>query len=268
MPVTIGLDSRNLDDILATTMVTARGKNGVVTQMPVAMFINKSFGNELDKITASSDGEYVSLSYDVTPQQAKSVAHYVAEHRSQYHQGINDMSCVGSIFSNDKMIKELIVILMVSILMMYFILCAQFESFLQPLIVLIEIPIDISFALLSLWLCSQTLNLMSAIGIIVTCGIVVNDSILKIDTINHLRKEEGMPMLEAVHTAGQRRLKPIIMTSLTTVGSMVPVLFTSDIGSELQRPMAIAMIGSMVIGTIISIFIIPLFYYLIYRNEK
>lgn len=77
------------------------------------------------------------------------------------------------------MMGELTVILFVSLLLMYFILCAQFESFLQPLIVLMEIPIDTAFALLALWVFGHTLNLMSAIGIIVTCGIVVNDSILK-----------------------------------------------------------------------------------------
>ena len=79
------------------------------------------------------------------------------------------------------------VILFFSLLLMYFILASQFESFLQPLLVLAEIPIDVAFALLLLWLCGHTLNLMSAIGLIVTCGIVINDSILKLDAINELR---------------------------------------------------------------------------------
>ena len=149
---------------------------------------------------------------------------------------------------------------------MYFILCAQFESFLQPLIVLLEIPIDTAFALAALLIFGHTLNLMSAIGIIVTCGIVVNDSILKLDTINELRKG-GMPLLEAIHTAGRRRLRAIIMTSLTTIFAMVPLLFTSDIGSEMQRPLSIAMIGSMSIGTLVSLFIIPLIYWFIYRKH-
>ena len=147
-----------------------------------------------------------------------------------------------------------------------FILCAQFESFLQPLIVLMEIPIDTAFALLALWVFGHTLNLMSAIGIIVTCGIVVNDSILKMDAINELRKA-GMPLVEAIHTAGRRRLRAIIMTSLTTVFAMVPLLFTSDMGSEMQKPLSIAMIGSMVVGTLVSLFIIPLIYWFIYRKH-
>ncbi|MCD8264986.1 MAG: efflux RND transporter permease subunit [Tannerellaceae bacterium] len=178
-----------------------------------------------------------------------------------------EVSFSGSFFSNKQMINELVVILFISILLMYFILAAQFESFLQPFIVILEIPIDVAAALLILWICGHTLNLMSAIGIVVTCGIIINDSILKLDAINELRKG-GTPLIEAIHEAGRRRLRPILMTSLTTIFAMVPLLFTSDLGSELQKPLAIAMIAAMIIGTLVSLFIIPLIYWFIYRKEK
>ena len=178
-----------------------------------------------------------------------------------------DIAFSGSFFSNQKMLDELVVILFISLLLMYFILAAQFESFMQPLLVLMEIPIDVAFALVLLWVCGHTLNLMSAIGLIVTCGIVINDSILKLDAINELRKE-GVPLLEAIHEAGRRRLRPIIMTSLTTIFAMVPLLFSFDLGSELQKPLSIAMIGTMTIGTLVSLFIIPLLYWFIYRNKE
>ena len=74
--------------------------------------------------------------------------------------------------------------------------------------------------------------------------------------------------MEAIHTAGLRRLRPIIMTSLTTIMAMVPLLFSSDMGSELQKPLAIAMIGSMLLGTLVSLFIIPLIYWFIYRKYE
>lgn len=86
-------------------------------------------------------------------------------------------------------------------------------------------------------------------------------------TINELRKE-GVPLLEAIHEAGRRRLRPIIMTSLTTIFAMVPLLFSFDLGSELQKPLSIAMIGTMTIGTLVSLFIIPLLYWFIYRNKE
>ena len=218
----------------------------------------------MKSITAGKNGEYIPLSfYDVkdAPGLMRKVKEVVNEEKEW------EVDFSGSFFSNEKMMGELTVILFVSLLLMYFILCAQFESFLQPLIVLMEIPIDTAFALLALWVFGHTLNLMSAIGIIVTCGIVVNDSILKMDAINELRKA-GMPLVEAIHTAGRRRLRAIIMTSLTTIFAMVPLLFTSDMGSEMQKPLSIAMIGSMVVGTLVSLFIIPLIYWFIYRKER
>ena len=89
---------------------------------------------------------------------------------------------------------------------------------------------------------------------------------MKLDAINELRKE-GAPLMEAIHEAGRRRLRPIIMTSLTTIFGMVPLLFTFDMGSELQKPLSIAMISAMLIGTAVSLFIIPLVYWFIYRRH-
>jgi len=171
----------------------------------------------------------------------------------------------GSIFENRNMMRELLLVLVVSILMMYFILAAQFESLLQPIILLIELPIDIGAALLILWITGHTLNLMSAIGIIVMCGIIINDSILKIDTINRLRRE-GMNIDEALHTAGKRRLKAIILTSLTTILVVIPLLITSDMGAELQQPFAWALIGGMTVGTVASLFLLPLIYRTLYKR--
>lgn len=144
---------------------------------------------------------------------------------------------------------------------------AQFESFLQPLILLLEIPIDIAAALLCLIVFGHTLNLMSAIGIVVTCGVIVNDSILKINVINELRAV-GIPLMDAIHQAGEKRLRSIVITSLTSIFALIPILFSSDMGSELQKPFAIAMIGAMIIGTLVSLFIIPLIYALIYKENN
>jgi multidrug efflux pump subunit AcrB len=149
---------------------------------------------------------------------------------------------------------------------MYFILVAQFESFLQPLIVMMEIPIDVAAALFFLWISGHSLNLMSAIGIVVTCSVIINDSILKIDAIDQLRKE-GRGLMDAIHEAGRRRLRPIVMTALTSIFGLLPIMFSYDMGNELQKPLAIAMISAMVIGTFVSLFFIPLIYWAIYRKE-
>ncbi len=153
----------------------------------------------------------------------------------------------------------------VSLLLLYFILAAQFESLLQPLIVMLEIPMNLAGVFLALYIADAGINIMSIIGIMVMAGIVINDSILKIDTINHLRAE-GMPLMEALHTDGTRRLKPIVMTSLTTILALTPVLISRDMGSELQEPLALAIIGGMAMGTLVSLYFIPLVYWYFYRS--
>ena len=265
LPVGIAGEERTINDILSTTLVqTQPDAKGEVDYVPVSSLVKVMPSEDLKSITAGKNGEYIPVSFfEVTdaPKLMEDIEQVIQETDGW------EVDFSGSFFSNEKMIGELAIILFVSILLMYFILCAQFESFLQPLIVLVEIPIDIAFALTSLWLFGHTLNLMSAIGIIVTCGIVVNDSILKLDSINELRKS-GTPLMEAIHIAGVRRLRPIIMTSLTTIMAMVPLLFSHDMGSELQKPLAIAMIGSMLLGTLVSLFIIPLIYWFIYRKHE
>ena len=260
LPISIAGKEQSVNSVLTETLVpTAPNEQGEVGYIPLHQLVTTTVGEDLKDITAGKNGEYIPLGYydvDDVPALMESIEKVVDEDKEW------DVDFSGSYFSNEQMMGELVVILLVSVLLMYFILCAQFESFVQPLIVLVEIPIDTAFALITLWVCGHTLNLMSAIGIIVTCGIVVNDSILKIDSINELRKA-GMPMYEAIHTAGKRRLRAIIMTSLTTILAMVPLLFTSDMGSELQKPLAIAMIGSMVVGTLVSLFVVPLAYYMV-----
>ena len=265
LPVGIAGEERTINDILSTTMVqTQPDDRGVVGYVPINSLVKVMPSEDLKSITAGKNGEYIPVSFfevSDAPKLMEDIEQVIHETDGW------EVDFSGSFFSNEKMIGELAIILFVSILLMYFILCAQFESFLQPLIVLVEIPIDIAFALTSLWLFGHTLNLMSAIGIIVTCGIVVNDSILKLDSINELRKA-GTPLMEAIHTAGVRRLRPIIMTSLTTIMAMVPLLFSHDMGSELQKPLAIAIIGSMLLGTLVSLYIIPLIYWFIYRKHE
>ena len=269
LPINLAGNERTVEDILSTTLVPIppKAEGEQERHIPLSYLVSISQGEDLKTIVAGKNGEFVPFSfYNVAQPEAMLTS--LQDLRQGGELGSAwDLDFSGSFFSNRQMLGELVVILMVSVLLMYFILAAQFESFVQPLIVLLELPIDIAASLLVLWLCGHTLNLMSAIGIVVTCGIIINDSILKLDAINELRRE-GTPLLEAIHEAGRRRLRPIIMTSLTTIFGMVPLLFSFDIGSELQKPLSIAMISAMLIGTAVSLFVIPLAYWAIYRKEE
>lgn len=268
LPITLAGNGQTVDQVLRNTLVrTTPNEKRESHYVPLNAVVKVSSGEDLKTLTAGKNGEFIPFSFhDVDDAEAlmSDIREVVSEDDSSANW---DVDFSGSFFSNRQMLNELVVILFISILLMYFILAAQFESFLLPLIVLLEIPIDVAASLLVLWVFGHTLNLMSAIGIVVTCGIIINDSILKLDAINELRKD-GIPLMEAIHEAGRRRLRPIIMTSLTTIFGMVPLLFSFDMGSELQKPLSIAMISAMFIGTAVSLFIIPLVYWYIYRRES
>ena len=263
LPITLSCKEQTINEILQETLIYSYATNaGEKIQIPLKSLITVRKGEGIKSIVSGKNGEYIPFIYSdiVLPEELIDKTKEFISKDNQW-----DVQFSGSFFSSQKMLSELVVVLFVSILLMYFILAAQFESFVQPLIVLTELPIDISFALVLLWATGHTLNLMSAIGIVVACGVIINDSILKIDMINELRKQ-GVPIMEAIHTAGVKRLRAILMTSLTTILGMVPLLFAFDMGSELQKPLAIAMIGTMLIGTLVSLFIIPLIYWMIYRK--
>jgi multidrug efflux pump subunit AcrB len=267
LPIVIAGEEQTVSEIMQNTLVPASPPG---LSLPLSAFVTMATGEDLKTITAGKNGEFIPFRfYGVTDASAlmqdvrQSVDRFAGHDESA---GIWDVDFSGSVFSNQRMLNELVVILLVSLMLMYFILAAQFESFVQPFIVLLEIPVDVVAALLLLWACGHTLNLMSAIGIVVTCSIIINDSILKLDAINVLRKE-GKPLLEAIHEAGRRRLRPIVMTSLTSIMAMLPLLFSSDMGSELQKPLSVAMIAAMIVGTAVSLFVIPLVYWGIYRKR-
>jgi multidrug efflux pump subunit AcrB len=271
LPVTLAGDGQSVGRMMRNTLVrTVPDRDGRTQSIPLQSLVTITPGEDLKTIVAGKNGEYIPFRfYDVREatglmadvRQCVSRTSRLSDGREVW-----DVDFSGSFFSNRRMLNELVLILLVSVLLMYFILAAQFESFLQPLIVLLEIPVDVAAALLVLWVCGHSLNLMSAIGIVVTAGIIINDSILKLDAINELRKS-GTPLMEAIHEAGRRRLRPIIMTSLTTILAMAPLLFSHDMGSELQKPLSIALIAAMTVGTAVSLFIVPLVYWFIYRKE-
>lgn len=264
LPVVLGSDNQDVMCALENTMIyTISDGNGSKNQIPLSAFVSIGYSEDIKTIIAGRNGEYIPFDFYEVDKPEKVIDAVSEAYRSNDSW---DIDFSGSFFYNRKMLGELMLILLISIMLMYFILATQFESFIQPLIVLLEIPIDIAAALGLLIVLGHSLNLMSAIGIVVTCGIIINDSILKVDIMNQLRKS-GMPLLKAIHEAGRRRLNAILMTSLTSIVCMAPLLFSNDMGSELEKPLAIATIGGMVIGTPVSLFIVPLIYWWIYRKE-
>ena len=156
--------------------------------------------------------------------------------------------------------RDLAWALVLSALLVYMILAAQFESFLDPLIIAVVLPIGVMGAVVTLLVTGQTLNIISLIGLIALLGIAVNDAIVKVATIRRLRAEEGLPVRAALLEAGQLRFRPILMTTITTVLAMVPMAIGLGTGEQIQRPLAITIIGGLSLATLLTLYLTPCVY--------
>lgn len=260
VPVLIGTESENLSEILSEVFVS---KNGV--RIPVSEFMRQTYVEDFKTLSSNAGGEYYPLPLDITSSKVPEVIEAVEDTVRGYDE--YEVSFGGSWFSNRMMVRDMSLVLVIAIILLYLILASQFESLVQPVIILSEIVIDIFASLLVLWIMGLTVNLMSMIGLVVVSGIVINDSILKVDTINNLRAE-GLPLRAAITEASGRRMKAIIMTSLTTILAVVPFLTRGNMGDDLQYPMSIVIIVGMSIGTLVSLFILPALYYTVCRKPE
>jgi HAE1 family hydrophobic/amphiphilic exporter-1 len=158
-----------------------------------------------------------------------------------------------------KSFRSLIFAFALAVLLVYMIMAAQFESLLHPFLILFTLPMGLTGAIWALFITGQTLNVISIIGMVVLGGIVVNDAIVKIDYTNQLRKK-GMVLREAILEASRVRLRPILMTTVTTALGLFPMSLGLGKGAELQQPMAISVIGGLLLATFLTLILIPLAY--------
>jgi HAE1 family hydrophobic/amphiphilic exporter-1 len=149
--------------------------------------------------------------------------------------------------------------LILSLILVYMVLASKFESIIQPFTIILSIPLAVVGAILIFFFMGKSLNIMAYIGIIMLVGIAVNDSIILVDMIIQLKKE-GFPRFEAIIQACQRRIRPIIMTSMTTILALLPLTFGFGEGAALRSPMALAVIGGLITSTLLTLVVIPCVY--------
>lgn len=166
----------------------------------------------------------------------------------------------------DVSLQSLRLALLLAIFMVYIVMASQFESFLHPFVILFSVPLAIIGVAFVLWLMDIPLNVMVFLGLIMLAGIVVNNAIVLVDYINQLRRK-GHSKIEAIKAAGQARLRPILMTSATTVLGLLPMALGLGEGAEIRTPMAITVIAGLVSATLLTLIVIPTVYAIFERGE-
>ena len=161
---------------------------------------------------------------------------------------------------------QVLLMMVLGVLLMYLIMVAQFQSLLSPFIILFTIPLAFTGGFLGLWISGSDVSVIAMIGFVMLSGIIVNNGIVLVDYINQLRRS-GVEKRQAIEEAGVTRLRPILMTALTTVLGLIPMVAGSSMGADMTRPMAIVTIGGLVYGTLLTLFVVPCIYDLLNRKK-
>ncbi|NLN07508.1 MAG: efflux RND transporter permease subunit, partial [Firmicutes bacterium] len=164
-------------------------------------------------------------------------------------------------------LRELLFMLVLAVLFVYLIMVAQFQSLLSPLIVMFTIPLAFTGGLMALYLTGYEISLVAMLGFLVLSGVVVNNGIVFVDYTNQLR-DEGRSLTEALVEAGKTRLRPILMTSITTILGLSTLSFGVGMGAEVLQPLAIVMIGGLLYATLLTLVVVPAMYELLHKQKN
>ena len=161
---------------------------------------------------------------------------------------------------------DLVLMILLAVVFIYLIMVAQFQSLLSPFIVMFTMPLAFTGGLLALLVAGESLSVIAMLGFLVLAGVVVNNGIVFVDYANQLRLE-GMEKREALVQTGRDRIRPILMTALTTILAMVTLVFSTDASAAMSRPLALVTIGGLSYATLLTLIVVPVLYDLLFRRE-
>jgi len=254
-------ERRSIEEILDLTLRTPGGE-----QVALRNLVTTEGGRGPVLVQRKDQQRTVTVSANIADRDLGSVVREVRDRLAGIPRPIGyDLEIAGNYEEQEQAFRELTLSLLLALLLVYMVLASQYESLRDPLVVMLSVPVAAVGVLLTLFLTETTLNLQSAIGCIMLGGIVVNNAILLVDQAGRLRRE-GMPVVEALGEAGRRRLRPILMTTLTTILALLPLAFGIGEGADAQAPLARAVLGGLAASTLITLLLIPAVYALFHRG--
>ena len=205
----------------------------------------------------------------------KPVGVSLGELASQIKAEINDIDIPPEVFINvggtyedlEEGLLDILMLLVLSLILVFIVMASQFESFVMPFVIMFSIPFAFTGVILALFITSTTLSLIAALGAVLLVGIVVKNGIVLVDYIN-LMRDRGYDLYEAIALSGHSRLRPVLMTALTTILAMMPLALSKGEGSEIWTPMGITVIGGLVFSTIVTMIIVPVMYAIFARRGE
>lgn len=255
-------EQRSLDEILDLTLRTP--EEGLVA---LRNLVSSAAGTGPVTIQRQAQQRVVTVSGNVAGRDLGSVAAAIQDRldRIPRPEGY-DLTIAGNVEEQQKAFGEMLAALILALALVYMVLAAQYESFIDPLIVMLTVPLAAIGVLLTLFLTGTTLNLQSGIGCIMLGGIVVNNAILLVDQAGRLRRE-GLAIDAAVAEAGRRRLRPVLMTTCTTILALLPLALGIGEGADAQAPLARVVVGGLLSSTLITLALIPVVYSLVHGGR-
>jgi len=256
-------EKRSLGEILNLTLTTAAGE-----QVTLRNLVSTAPGRGPILIDRKDQQRLVTVQANVAGRDLGSVARDVQARLNQIPRPVGyDLVVSGKFEEQQKAFEELVVSLVLALILVYMVLACQYESLINPLVVMFSVPLAAVGVFVILFLTRTTLNLQSYIGCIMLGGIVVNNAILLVDQASQL-VQSGMAVHDAVVEAGRRRLRPILMTTLTTILALIPLALGIGEGADAQAPLARAVIGGLTGSTLITLVLVPAVYSLFHPETK
>ena len=257
-------DRRDLGELLNLTVINSRGEPVILRNV-----VNVIYEEGPVRIERKDQERIITINANFTGRDMGSI---ISDIRGQLRTVPvpKDFAILfgGDYEEQQKAFQELLLGLILAILLVYMVMAGQFESFRDPFIVLFAIPMALIGVVLTMILSGTIFSMQAFIGCIMLTGIVVNNAILLVDYTNQLRRVHGMELYEAIRTAGSRRLRPILMTTLTTVLGLLPLSFGFGEGGEAQAPLARVVIGGLLSSSLITLVLIPVVYSIFEKRLK